>query len=310
MISFIIIGLNEGLKLNKCFESIINTIDNSQLYHDAEIIYVDSKSTDGSYENALLNNKVKSYRLEGKCNPAIARNFGAKKARGDIFCFLDGDMELLSGKLEKLFTEDGELINPLMTANRIDVFYDTEGNYIGTNEEEKVNLVDNLTITTGGMILIKKELWRSVNGMDESLRCFEDNDLAYRVFKKHKLKVLKSKEILVKHHTVRYTDNKRYQQLIFSNFFLYRGKLYRKHLFFPRIVFIMMKSDLSLLILSVSIIATILSKNPFFLLFYFVAVLIKLLFITKHSSNIPSFKRYYLDIVKDCKIITGFFFKK
>ena len=49
MISFIVIGRNEGWKLTKCFESIYDTINYNKLIN-YEIIYVDSASTDDSID--------------------------------------------------------------------------------------------------------------------------------------------------------------------------------------------------------------------------------------------------------------------
>lgn len=308
MISFIIIGKNEGLKLVWCFNSIKKFIAKSKL--KCEIIYVDSKSSDGSYETALNDPEIKTFRLKGKCNAAIGRNFGAKMAQGDVFCFFDGDMELLPDKLECFLSKQGNLIYPIINPNRIDYFYDSEGNYLGNNENLKVGLKDKYDLATGGLILIEKDLWESVNGMDESLRCMEDIDLAYRVYTKKKIKVLNSKVILVKHHTTRYTDSKRYYSLVFSDYFFYRGKLYRKHFLSPTIILRMLSDDLSLVALVVSVIMAILFKNVAFIFIYFLVSAVKLLFVKRIHGNVSLFKRYFMDIIKDCNVVIGFFIKK
>lgn len=307
MISFIIIGKNEGDKLIKCFQSVKSFTRQSTL--ESEIIYVDSQSTDGSFENALQDPEIKSFKLNGKCSPSIARNYGAKMAKGDFFCFIDGDMELIPNKLEFFFTDDGKLLHPIMTANRIDMFYDSEGNYIGNNEKEKINLTDKFEITSGGLMLINKSLWNSVSGMDEFLKFFEDNDLVYRIYVKHKIKVLKSKVILVKHHTTRYTDKDRYKSFIFSDSFLYKGKLYRKYFFNPKIFFRLLRSDLTIVSLVFSILLMFFFKNAFFISIYFFVSFIKLFFISRVDNDIPVYKRYFMDMIKDIKIIAGFFKK-
>ena len=51
MISFIIIGKNEGWRLEKCLQSIVSIVKQDKIV-DYEIIYVDSRSTDDSIELA------------------------------------------------------------------------------------------------------------------------------------------------------------------------------------------------------------------------------------------------------------------
>src|ERR1035438_5026457 len=83
MISFIVIGRNEGLKLTKCFESIFKTIHANHL-NNYEVIYVDSNSTDSSIDTAKNYNINKIFKITGKCNAAIGRNVGATESKGDI----------------------------------------------------------------------------------------------------------------------------------------------------------------------------------------------------------------------------------
>ena len=85
-ISFIVIGRNEGWKLDKCLQSIVDTIEFNQ-YKNYEIIYVDSNSTDDSIERAKKYDKIKIFKLTCDANPAIARNVGAKEAFSIYFSF-------------------------------------------------------------------------------------------------------------------------------------------------------------------------------------------------------------------------------
>lgn len=93
MISFIIIGRNEGWRLEKCFTSVFKTIKKDNI-ESFEVIYVDSKSTDNSVNVAKSYEEIKVFQIVGVCNAAIARNVGAKEAKGDILFFIDGDMEI------------------------------------------------------------------------------------------------------------------------------------------------------------------------------------------------------------------------
>ena len=83
MISFIIIGKNEGWRLQKCLQSISYVVEQDAIAN-YEIIYVDSQSTDNSIELAKQYG-AKAFLITGECNAAIARNIGAKEAIGDIF---------------------------------------------------------------------------------------------------------------------------------------------------------------------------------------------------------------------------------
>ena len=93
MISFIIIGKNEGRKLKNCIQSVLDTLN----YHSIskyEIIYVDSNSSDNSVDIASKFEITRIYKLTGDLNAAIGRNLGASKSQGNILFFIDGDMEL------------------------------------------------------------------------------------------------------------------------------------------------------------------------------------------------------------------------
>ncbi|MDD2636668.1 MAG: glycosyltransferase, partial [Bacteroidales bacterium] len=122
MISFIIIGRNEGWKFTKCLQSVFETIEYNKL-KDAEVIYVDSKSTDDSLKRAKAYKQVKVFLITGECNAAIARNIGAKESKGGILYFIDGDMEI-----EKDFLSHAIINNQLrydcFTGHLDDYLYD------------------------------------------------------------------------------------------------------------------------------------------------------------------------------------------
>jgi len=102
-ISIILAVYNESEYLEKCLQSLI-----SQEKVDFEIILVDdgSETPVNKLKFAILANpKIKIFRLEHK-GPALARNFGATKASGEILVFLDGDMSF-----EKTFLAN--LIEPI-----------------------------------------------------------------------------------------------------------------------------------------------------------------------------------------------------
>ena len=83
MISYIIIGHNEGWKLDLCISSIFRTINENPSI-GAEIIYVDSNSGDNSIEIAKKYSEVRIFRIKGDYNAPIARNTGASASKGEI----------------------------------------------------------------------------------------------------------------------------------------------------------------------------------------------------------------------------------
>lgn len=90
-ISVIIPAYNEEKYISRCLDSLLE-----QTYEDFEIIAIDDGSKDKtleilkSYEKKYKKIKVLSQEHKG---PGEARNFGAKKAIGEILIFVDADME-------------------------------------------------------------------------------------------------------------------------------------------------------------------------------------------------------------------------
>ncbi len=92
MLSFVVIGYNEGPHLRGCFQAIrsITPIDGE----DTEILYVDGGSTDDSLEIARACG-VDQILSDGKRRRASEnRNVGLRSARGEYIQFIDGDMKI------------------------------------------------------------------------------------------------------------------------------------------------------------------------------------------------------------------------
>ncbi len=99
-LSVVIIGRNEGQRLETCIRSV------QAVHHATEIIYVDSASTDGSAERAMkLGAKVLTVYPEYPA-AAIGRNAGWQAAIAPFILFLDGDTilnpDFISVALENL----------------------------------------------------------------------------------------------------------------------------------------------------------------------------------------------------------------
>ena len=302
MICFIIIGRNEGHKLVRCIHSIKRTIDENDI-GDYEIIYVDSKSTDDSINLVSgLDEKLQIFRITGKVNPAIGRNIGAEASDADIYCFIDGDMELVPEFFPEVMDSAGRLKYPFVSGQFKNIYYDQNNQRIGSELYVKSVLKkDKYEITTGGLFLIEKNLWDSIGGMDVRFRTGEDLDLGLRLARKGHL-LLRKKALFALHHTQPYKSRSRMWQDLFAGKTLYaRGVLYRKHIvLLNRHVFKrMIKSDPTFLILILSGILTILTGQPYFLFAYLFGLVAAIFLFRKIRSLSEAFSRILYQFVRD-----------
>lgn len=95
-ISVIIPVYNGTRELPECLSAVKASAKN----FDTEIIVVDDASTDETPAVAASMG-VRVLRLERNSGPAAARNFGAQHARGDILFFVDADVVLAPGALDR-----------------------------------------------------------------------------------------------------------------------------------------------------------------------------------------------------------------
>lgn len=226
MITFIIIGKNEGWKLTKCIESIFDTIKFNKL-KNYQVIYVDSKSTDDSIERVKKFDSVEIFSIKGTCNAAIARNIGAKESKGDVLFFVDGDMEIIPDFLSLVYNELHGFKYEFVSGDFENHFYSPKGAFLYKKKQFDSNK-DLLQNTTGGLFLIKRKVWESVNGMKTKFTVNEDLDLGLRLSEKG-IKLIRKKELLALHHTISYRDASRMWKMIFNGTYLFNVVLLRNH---------------------------------------------------------------------------------
>ncbi len=89
VLSVVVIGRNEGVRLEACLLS----VRNARWPVPMEIIYADSGSTDGSLQVAGTHG-ARTCLIQPPYSAAAARNAGSALARGRFVLFLDGDTEL------------------------------------------------------------------------------------------------------------------------------------------------------------------------------------------------------------------------
>lgn len=227
MISFIVIGKNEGWKLPLCMQSILNSVQQNDIT-DYEIIYVDSRSTDGSIEKVKDNfDNVRIFSITGQCNAAIARNIGGKEAKGDILFFLDGDMELQAGFIPLLFEQDRRMVHPFITGINCHHFYNENWEFLRTELSLQIH-ENTYRKVVGGFFIITKDLWTKIGGLDVRQKVCEDVDFGLRLAKQN-LFVLMIAKVGVKHHTIEYMNPQRIWKVL--SLVKYVSLLFRNHLF-------------------------------------------------------------------------------
>lgn len=292
MISFIVIGRNEGWKLTKCFESIFRTINYNGL-KDYEVIYVDSNSTDDSIERAKKFIEIKIFKLTGDVNAAIGRNVGVKESKGEVLFFIDGDMEIQPEFLRLVYNEKDGLLYDFVSGRFIDYGYDHSGKLISeATYGESINNGDNLEFTVGGLFLIKRILWNKVGGMKNKLRRSQDIDFAIRLAK-HNVFLLRKKEILAIHHTIPYADFKRTWKLLLDGSEFYRSVLFRDNLFNKYQWKLFLRENYTGVLLLLLFCLAILVKNTILLTPYVVAVVARTLFKRVSILNKVNMVIYY-----------------
>lgn len=102
LLSVVIISKNEEKNIRSCILSIINNLNLNARY---EIILIDSNSTDATIEIAKQF-PIKIYQLSIKQpeSPAAGRYMGYIKSKGKFIFYIDGDMVLKKGFIQKALT--------------------------------------------------------------------------------------------------------------------------------------------------------------------------------------------------------------
>jgi glycosyltransferase involved in cell wall biosynthesis len=181
-ISIIIPTYNEEKYLLFLLESI-----KKQNVEIKEIIVADGFSKDKTREIAKDQGCIV---VDGPDHPGVGRNRGAKIAKGDLLLFIDADVILPDGFLERYL-----------------LMYKKSKAICGTCIYRASNkgLIDYVSFCFGGLITyimqflsplaagyfiaINRDVFEKLNGFDENLKLAEDHDLAKRASKIGKFKV-------------------------------------------------------------------------------------------------------------------------
>jgi glycosyltransferase involved in cell wall biosynthesis len=288
MISFIVIGRNESHNLDRCFQSIYETIDHCCL-SAYELIYIDSNSKDESIRVAEKYKNINIYQLTADFNAAIARNLGAEAATGDTLFFIDGDMSINKNFLLEVQYKYN-LQKSVLTGNVILVY----GEIV-------------LRKGAGFVIIIGKEIWELYNGMKVKYRKAQDAEFLFRLNNKKAIQQ-KVDVTIAKHYTKNWISAGEMLKCFFRGDTLYRGVFYRDYLFSWKMwKFIIRNEYAALLLFGLLILALLNIANLLFLIIYFVVLLIKIV-VKRNLSVSDFFLRILYYFSRDISIYIGFFF--
>ena len=181
-IGFVVIGRNEGLRLQNCLNAI------KQISRKSPVVYVDSGSTDDSVPFARsLNYEVVELDLTIPFTAARARNAGYQKLTElhtdiDYVQFLDGDCELQKGWVESAYDalsveqDVGIVSGRRIEKNKRATIYNT------LMDIEWDTPVGEIKAVPGDMC-VKAAVFDEVSGFTENIISAEDDDFCIRVRK-------------------------------------------------------------------------------------------------------------------------------
>ena len=175
-LSVVVIGRNEGERLSRCLASVRRALARAT---DAEIIYVDSDSTDDSRDRAgAAGATVLSVCPRRPC-AAIGRNAGWREARGEFVLFLDGDTVLDPAFLPQALSAMDEPAVAVVWGHRRETA-PGQSPYVRALDLDWV-YAPGVVPFCGGDALVRRDALAAAGGFDERLIAGEEPELCQRI---------------------------------------------------------------------------------------------------------------------------------
>jgi len=177
LLSIVIIGRNEGARLERCLESVALA---SGFSERAEIIYVDSASSDGSPDAARAFHAQVIVLDRQKLTAARGRNEGWRRARAPYILFLDGDT-ILNAEFPRV------ALRALALDERIAAVWGHRREiHPGRSVYNRVLDLDWIyapgdTEFCGGDVMMRRSALEKVDGFDSTLIAGEEPELCRRL---------------------------------------------------------------------------------------------------------------------------------
>lgn len=173
--SIIIPTLNEELFLPKLLSCL-----KKQSEKDFEVIVVDGNSVDKT-KTIARSAKVTVYNVK-KRNVAFQRNYGAQKACGEYFMFVDADFQISSSYVSRakkfIHKNKGLLFIPPMKPGEKEL--ENQLFHSVVNQLVKLSLTSKKPMATSGSIIFERNFFYLVGGYEEKLFVGEDVNIVQK----------------------------------------------------------------------------------------------------------------------------------
>jgi len=211
-VSIVIIGRNEGDRLVKCIQSARKLEYPSDR---KEIIYVDSRSSDDSVEQAKKLGIEKIFVLEQeKTCAAMGRNLGMQHAVGELILFLDGDTQISRDFLTAAITHFEKEEIAIVYGRRTEIH--PESLYIQLCGSDWSQRIPGYTETAAGDVLMRAEVIREIGGYKEII-AGEDPEMSNSVINAG-YKILFLDKDMVKHDLAMHSFRQYWKHSVRSGF--------------------------------------------------------------------------------------------
>lgn len=204
LVSVIIPTYKRPEKLPRAIASVLN-----QTYSNVEIIIVDDnnpetdarKRTEEIMSTYADNPRVRYIKHEKNKNGSAARNTGARYSQAKYVAFLDDDDEFLPEKIAAQVKRLEELPDEYAVCYTKVVFEKENGNISESKENREGDLffdalTRELSFQAGSNLFIRKEVFDSIGGFDESFKRSQDKEVVTRLLQHHKIAYAPVKGVL------------------------------------------------------------------------------------------------------------------
>lgn len=190
-------------RVDKAFNKCINSVINALSKNDELIIIADG--IDSKSLNFLSDSNIKILSTDKISGPAVARNSGARIAKGDLLFFVDSDVTIPSDAIKNivLIFRNNDEVKALIGSYDDDPaapdFFSQYKNLFHHYIHQTSN--ENASTFWGACGAIRKDIFIELGGYDEnySQPSIEDIELGYRLVSEG-YKILLCKKLQIKHY--------------------------------------------------------------------------------------------------------------
>lgn len=197
-VAIIITNYNYEKYIARCIRSCLN-----QKNCEPEIIIVDDKSTDNSYDNILpFMNSIKYYRLEENAGVAKASNYGIKMSTSRYFVRVDAD-DFINENL-------CYFLRTYLSSNR--TVFGVSCDYVMVDDEEEEvsrRYAEDEPISCG--IMYRRDLFLKYGGYNDNIRHREEEEVRKRLGDKYVVEHLRIPLYRYRMHNSNKTKSEEYK---------------------------------------------------------------------------------------------------